>query len=201
MERYLGVKAYREAMNAVEFFRVKQSAWNMSHDGNSHYLAGYGHKRLGNLVEAILCDFYTLADAEQIMATMYETGEDAEECIRRVCWDTMTNALYQVRQAAEDGQFDAWERAYPGWLNWADLMARTEADAYAEYDEVTADFEESDPATWTYLPSGYQVRDYNAATGEMHLYAPDGRDVTDAYETRRETEQYERRMAVMRNYL
>src|SRR3954465_4894465 len=41
-----------------------------------------------------------------------------------------------------------------------------------------ATFDENDPATWGELPSGYQW--IEVGQGELHLFSPDGRDVSDA---------------------
>lgn len=39
-------------------------------------------------------------------------------------------------------------------------------------------FDESDPGTWSVLPAGYRWLPWDHTTGEHHLYAPDGRDLS-----------------------
>lgn len=49
------------------------------------------------------------------------------------------------------------------------------------------EFDEHDPSTWGVLnlPDGYEWRDFDSEMGEEHLYAPDGRDLTLAYDATR----------------
>lgn len=42
-------------------------------------------------------------------------------------------------------------------------------------------FDESDPMTWGDLPHGYTWREIDVHSGEHHLFAPDGRDVSAMY--------------------
>ena len=45
---------------------------------------------------------------------------------------------------------------------------------------MSREFSENDVNTWddANLPAGYEWRDFDAFTGELHLFASDGRDLT-----------------------
>lgn len=49
-------------------------------------------------------------------------------------------------------------------------------------------FSETDPRTWMVdaIPEGYEWREFSKELGEDHLYAPDGRDLSAAYQVRAE---------------
>lgn len=62
---------------------------------------------------------------------------------------------------------------------------------YAAHMADSSRFTESDPATWEVLPDGYYWAEIDATTGEHHLFAPDGRDVSAENEHARDAQRVE----------
>lgn len=130
------------------------------------------------------------------LATGYVWGrQDAGDGSRDTSASWFFSRAYSIRNEAyrSEGAFsmipvsDAWQE----WVNDGRLTYRTR-DGWKEITTVTERgatrvvhhnrpvFDESDPVTWRQrdLPTGYEWREFDAASGEEHLYAPDGRDVT-----------------------